>query len=460
MFTRMASAVILMAGCALNAHAITPSGGWTLKDKSPDVKDYSFRIDVDPGEKSDVQGNAPSSVYWSQYVKFNTPSFGYHKFGYLGLMRDQGAKVALVSIWDGIDAKGGAIPAVQCFEYEACVSIKGTYDWKLGHHYRFRMEKSARTPSDDSGDWWQVTLADLTSGMIDLLGELKTPKWGGLRPSNGVFLEYFHGPFDCTSLRHARATMGQIKGDYGRATSMESSNGDAYGSPDACAKENILPGMDPKDYGSSSWDKEGTLTLLGNNFQGLHQWGQYQSIARKGMMFAKDISVTEPYIFEALHDGAYGVLPKEGEDNEDWKSIGIGYPIINDLRLRHQRVREWRERNHVDVKMGDYFIFHDPDDGDTKYFRIKRRYPLFFPWDKASNGDWEYVGRYPKPGEALSPPLRVHQRNRYTPYYKKGWLFIDDNTKALYIVKDENGLMNFSDKPGDNAWWTFIGYHA
>lgn len=162
--------------------------------------------------------------------------------------------------------------------------------------------------------------------------------------------------------------MGQIEGNYGEASALASSNGDAYGETDNCAEANILPDMTSADYGSTSWDTQGTLTLLGDKFEGLHQWGKYENTAIKGMMFVKDVTEAEPYIFEASHDGKYGPFPVEGQDNKDWKSIGAGYPIINDLRLRDQRVYEWNERKNDDVKIGDYFIYHNPYNGDTEYF--------------------------------------------------------------------------------------------
>ncbi|XAO70936.1 MAG: hypothetical protein AAYR33_07830 [Acetobacteraceae bacterium] len=278
-------------------------------------------------------------------IRFNEPEEWYKsRTGYLGLMRGDGVKRAIVSIWAGLDAKGGVIPVVKCDEFGPCASINGPFDWKVGHNYRFRMEKSARTPSDDTGDWWQFTLADLTTRKVYLLCELKTKKSGGIRNWNRVFLEYFYGPYDCATLRHARVTMGQIRGNYGEASALASSNGNAYGDPDLCAKENILPGMTAADYGSASWDTQGTLSLLGNQFRSLHQWGKYENTAKKGMMFVKDVTATEPYIFEALHDGKYGPFPEEGGDNNDWRSIGIGYPIINDLRIQKKRVHEWKDK--------------------------------------------------------------------------------------------------------------------
>lgn len=455
MLKQSLSVLLFSLGVATSALAITPSGGWSLKNDTIESKDYFMRIDVDPGETYSDSGYAPSSVYWAEYITFNKASGGY-----LGLQRASGNKTAIVSIWDGLDVKAGVLPVVNCNESGTCKSVNGNYNWKVGHKYRFRVELSSRTPSDDTGDWWLITLADLSQGTMDILGEIKTHKWGGLSRSNSVFLEYFGGPDGCTTLRHAKATEGQIKGNYGQDSRLESSNGNSYGDPDICNQQYILPGMTSADYGSSSWDTNGTLTLLGNNYRGIHQWGTYQNKANKGMMFVSNITDEEPYIYQAIHDGTYGSLPSEGTDNVDWKSIGKGYPIINDLYFRNQKVYEWEERNNSGVNIGDYFIYHNPYDGDTEYFKLKKAGAGYFPINKTDNDYWIYVGRYPKKDELLSPSLSVHTWDDSNRKGKKGWLYYDNTTKLYFILKIDGEYWHFPAKPEDNQWWQFVGYHS
>lgn len=454
MLKRKFSILMLSLSISASAFAITPSGGWTLKNESTESKDYFMRIDVDPGETYSRLGYAPSSVYWAEYITFNNASGGY-----LGLQRAGGNKIALVSIWDGLDAKSGVLPVVDCNEFGACSSVKGDYNWKVGHKYRFRVELSPRTPSDASGDWWQITLADLTMGTMDILGEIKTPKWGGLSRSNGVFLEYFWGPYECNTLRHSKATEGQITGNYGQDSALESSNGESYGESDVCNEQYVLPGMTPTDYGSSSSDNKGTLTLLGNNYRGIHQWGSYQSTAKKDMMFVTNTADEEPYIFQALHDGAYGPLPSEGADNSDWKSIGKGYPIINDLYFRNQKVYEWEERNNAGIKTGDYFIYHNTYNGDTEYFKLKKKNAGYYPIDKTDNAYWTYIGRSAKKDESLSTSLPVHQWDDANRTGKKGWLYYDESTKLYFTLKNDGSYWYFPTTAEDNQWWQFVGFH-
>lgn len=454
MIKNMILPLVILVSTATSAFATTPAGSWTLEKDSPDVKDYFFRIDVDPGEDYSNPGYAPSSVYFSQYVSFNNASGGY-----LGIQRTGGVKNVLVSIWDGLSAKGGVLSTVDCYEFGECSSISGYYDWKVGHKYRFRVEKSPRTASDNIGDWWQITLADLTLGTINILGEIKTPKWGGLGSSNGTFLEYFWGPDECTTLRHSKVTEAQIKGDYGQSTKLSSSSGTPYGDPHICDKKYILPGMTEESYGSTSWDDNGTLTLLGNNYRGIHNWGDYQQEANKGMMFVSNTTDNEPYIYKAVHDGKYGYFPAEGSNNNDWESVGRGYPIINDLYFRNQKLYTWEERNDQNVKIGDYFVIDNTSNQDTEFFKKLKSTPGYFPIDKSSNDDWEYIGRYPKEGELLSPDLPIHNWGDLNRIGKKGWLYYNESSKSYYILKADGQYFYLPKTSEDNQWWQFVGYH-
>lgn len=448
-------AFLMAAAFVHPAQAITPSGGWTLLNPSPEVKDHFFRIDVDPGETYPNAGYAPSSVYHAQMVPFANG-----KGGYLGLQRAGGQKRALVTIWDGSGAKGGVLtPEANCNEFGACTSIKGPYDWKVGHQYRFRVERSPRTRSDASGDWWMTTLADLTTGKIDVLGELKTPKWGGLARGNTSFLEYFWGPYECQTLRHSRATLGGIQGNYGQEQALLTSNGDSYAKPDVCGANYLLPGMTAKDYGSSSWDTNGTLTHLGNQYRGIHDWDKYSQNAKAGMFFVVNQNADLPYLYRARHDGKFWYFPAAGADNADWKSIGQGYPIINDLYFRNQRLYTWEERNASYAKVGDYFGYHNPYDGDLEYFKLLRKPAGYFPIDRSSNADWKYVGRHFRKSEPVAKPMTVHTWEASVSG-KAGWLYVSPGNPAMYFRLKQDG--RYSSLPTtaiDNTQWQFIGYH-
>lgn len=444
----------LFWGVPASLMAITPSGEWVLKNESKESKDYFMRIDVDPGEFYLDSKYAQSSVFWAEYIAFNKANGGY-----LGLQRVNGHKIAIISIWDGIDARSGHLPVVNCYEFGECSSLKGDYEWKVGHAYRFRVEISPNTPSDYEGDWWQITLVDLTLGKIDILGEIKTPKWGGLHRRNGVFLEYFSGPYTCSALRHSKTTEWQVRGNYGQSYQLEYSSGDSYGTADLCSGDNILPDMSISDYGSSSSIKNGTITLVGNNYRGIQQWGMFKGEAKKGMMFVSNINDSHPYIFQAKNNGKYGGLPERGFDNLDWKSIGIGYPIINDLYHRNQKLYNWEERNNKEVNVGDFFIYSNSYSGDIEYFKLLKKGAGYFPIDKTDNSYWQYYGRYAKDTETSPPPLHVHNWDDKNRNGKKGWLYFDYKTKLYFILKNDGLYWYFPIKPEDNQWWKFLGYH-
>ena len=340
------------------AEAITPSGGWTLLAPSLEVKDHFFRVDVDPGEAYPNAGYAPSSVYHAQYIEFASGDIGY-----LGLQRGNGAKRAIVSIWRrdrcegrSSDAGGELLRVRLVRQHQGPLQLD-----RWGIKYRFRVEHSPRTASDSTGDWWMVTLADLTSDTIDVLGEMKTPRWGGLARGNGSFLEYFHGPYECQTLRHSRATLGAIQGDYGTQTTLLNSNGSSYAEPDVCGAAYVLPAMTASDYELVVVGRERDPdAFMGNQYRGIHNWDSYGQNAKTGMFFVADQNADEPYVYQARHDGKFWYFPAAGTDNVDWKSIGRGYPIINDLYFRNQRLYGWDERNASYVNVGDFFGVPEP----------------------------------------------------------------------------------------------------
>ena len=448
---RIAKTFFLVAciSAPLAARAITPAGEWQLAVSSPDVKDYFLRIDVDPGETYAAAGYAPSSVYWAQYVTFNgAPG------GYLGLQRSGGTKRAIVSIWDGTGAVGNKIPAVGCYEFGPCTSIQGAYEWKVGHQYRFRVERSVRRETG----WWQVTLADLTLGTEDILGEVKTPEWGGQARTNQLFLEYFWGPNECQALRHAKASFAPIRGNWGQSAALASYSGFSYGDADVCNAAVRLPGMSATDYGSSaSAAPNGTVTTVGNNYRGIFKWGQFAYAAKAGMMFASDNGVDYPNVYRALKDGTYGSLPTDGKANAYWQPLGKGYPVINDLYFRNQPLRQWAERSLATTAIGDFFIYENPYNGDVEFFKLKLKTAGYFPIDKTSNKDWEYVGRHSRKNEPM-PVLKIHQWGENNRLGRIGSVFQYGN--MYFRLKVATQYWYFPTSPTDNDYWEFLGYHS
>jgi len=60
------------------------------------------------------------------------------------------------------------------------------------------------------------------------------------------------------------------------------------------------------------------------------------------------------------------------------------------------------ERKNVVIKIADYFIYRNPYNGDTEYFKLKKTGAEYFPIDKSDNEFWTYVGTYPEKAEPLS----------------------------------------------------------
>lgn len=456
---------LLAASCACNVYASTPTGGWVLQNNSFASRDYAIRIDVDPGGKFPSESGAPPSVQWTHEFlmlgyKLNvglTLNLG----GYLGLERIAGVKKVVAEFIDAIDVKPGDVPAGQaCHGRRRCKILEGPYDWKPGHIYRFRLEESPRIPPSESGVWWQITLADLTSHTALFLGEIKTKNLTGLYRESWSELKYLGGPFSYKSMRHARAMIGQTRGKYGEDAALKSTHASNAEDEDTCPPSKILPHMSVSDYDSTASHEGGTLSSSKNNYRGLHKWGAFDKKANAGMIFARDPDAEQPYIFQAVHDGEYGNFPEEGSDNQDWRSIGKGYPIINDLLDRHQKLYIWSYRNNVEVKINDYFIYNNPYNGDTEFFSLKQRDPKYFPTDKIDNADWHYVGRYPMKNDVLASRLIVHGLNVRNPQGKKGWLYADAIQNAYFILRSEEKYSAFPKKGEDNSSWRYVGEHG
>jgi hypothetical protein len=284
-----------------------------------------------------------------------------------------------------------------------------------------------------------------------------------LSRSNGVFLEYFWGPYQCDTLRHAKATEASPRGNYGQATALSYSNGDSYGDPDVCPSTSTLYGMTPQDFGSSSKvDGNNTITLLGNNYRGIFNWGAFSTQAKAGMMYVANTSDDYPYIYRAVHDGAYWYFPAAGANNADWTSVGTGYPIINDLFFRNQRLYEWSERGASYVKIGDYFVYTNPYvGGEVEFFKLAKAGAGYYPTDRTSNAYWTYVGRYPRKNEAV-PTMPVHTWNEDPNRNgRKGSLYVYPGNPTMYFIKKTDGqYWYFPTTPSDNDWWQFVGYHS
>lgn len=446
------------------ATAHTPSGYWELAQETPDVKDYFFRINVDPGETyPNIAGDktAPSSVYYAQYVTFQGADGGY-----LGLQRSGGQKRALVSLWTGdhpedaqyFNAKSGVlIKEENCNEYGGCSSIKGPYAWKVGHQYRFRYEKSP-TLTANVGAWWQISLTDLTINRTDVLGQLQTPpRFGNLRKSNALFLEYFWGPYRCDTLRHANTTYYQILGNWGKTKTLNAKNGNSYGGVQDCPSDLLLPNATPETLGSSSFiDANNAVQAIGNQYRGVQKWDASVTFARQGIMYASDPTYKLPVIWQAKRTGKLSAFPAVGQSNNDWRYIGLGYPIINDLYLSNRSLYTWDKRNDAEVILGDYFVYNNPHTHDIEYFRLKRKPAGYFPIDKSDNQDWEYVGRHFIKDEPLKAESYYVWGNNNR-YGKVGQVF--DSGNKLYRLKTPAQYWYFpANGETENTWWELIGY--
>ncbi len=451
------SAASLLAVTA--AHAVTPSGSWTLNEPTPDVRDYFLRVDVDPGEAYPNQSDfAPSSVYYAQYLPFQNAAGGY-----FGLQRAGGKKIALVSIWQDKDqstasqfgAKAGALAVADCHEFGACTSIKGEFNWLVGHQYRFRV---MRSPS--GANWWRVVLTDLTTSTAHVLGEIRTPSsWGGLSQQSGLFLEFFWGPYQCDTLRHTRATYMPPQGNFGRTTTLSQANGDSYQGPHGCNTNLTTPDMSFDDIESSSrLDSNNNVIGVGNAYRGVHPWPNSSKTAVSGVMYSPQPTAKHPTLYRAIKSGRLGSMPTGSKSNTDWQYVGRGYPVINDLFMTGRRVFDWSERGSSQSKIGDIFAYDNPYTGDLEYFRKNIESPWYFPANKTSSEHWTYLGRHSVAGESVKK-LVYQQWGSNNRTGRVGSLYRDQNG-MVFRLKTSGQYWYLPTSAADNDWWEFVGYQA
>ncbi|MDM0044944.1 hypothetical protein QTH91_10645 [Variovorax dokdonensis] len=434
------------------ASAVTPAGSWVLKDASPDVRDYFFRVDVDPGDAYSQSSGAPSSVNFSQYIVFESGDGGI-----LGLKRENGVKQAVITLWHDkknpanaaySNAFMGALPVVECREDAPCTSLQGPLDWKVGHQYRFRFERSPINPTG----WWRIILTDLTTSRAELLGEMQTPaSWGGLARQSDLFLEYFAGPYQCDTLRYSKVTYMPPQGNFGKTTAIQQASGSSYQNDTLmpCAPGLRSPDMTQKDIdSSSSLDAKKNVVAEGNAYRGVHRWPNSSLKSVAGLIYSLDADSPTPVLYSALKTGT--------PTPEDAYNLGMGYPVINDLVQMRRRLYEWDERNAGEAMVGDIFIYRNPSNGDIEYFRKATAVSGKFPTDKTSNADWRYLGRHAIKGEALKTEKLRTNWGANDRYGQPGDLYSYGN--MVFRLKTADQYWYFPTVATDNEWWQFVDY--
>ncbi len=176
-----------------------PVGTYTTWSWPPAPTGYDeFRWTLEP--RTDP---SPVGYFWSHQVGLVGGEAAYVGLQTMG--SEPTGKIAIFSVWDGLDAEGP--------EYAAPFGGEGTgmtvrirYRWEPGRRERLAVRA-------DGDGWWRADVGDLPIGRIRV-----DPAWRGLRSTSIMWTERYTPPLRrCADMGHAVAWFGTPLADGGVA---------------------------------------------------------------------------------------------------------------------------------------------------------------------------------------------------------------------------------------------------
>jgi hypothetical protein len=142
---------------------------------------------------------SPVGYFWSHQVGFVGG-----EGAYLGV-QTQGSepqgKIAIFSVWDGLDAEGPEYAAPFSGEGSG-MTVRIRYEWIPGRRVRLALLA-------DGGGWWRAEVENQLVGRVRV-----NPGWGGLAPTSIMWTERYAPPLrSCTEIGHAVAWFGIPEAD-------------------------------------------------------------------------------------------------------------------------------------------------------------------------------------------------------------------------------------------------------
>jgi hypothetical protein len=137
---------------------------------------------------------SPVGYFWSHQVGFVGG-----EGAYLGV-QTQGSeptgKIAIFSVWGGLDAEGPEYAAPFSGEGSG-MTVRVRYEWVPGRRVRLALLA-------DSGGWWRAEVENQLVGRVRV-----NPGWGALAPSSIMWTERYAPPLrSCADIGHAVAWFG------------------------------------------------------------------------------------------------------------------------------------------------------------------------------------------------------------------------------------------------------------
>jgi hypothetical protein len=190
---------------------------------------FTLKIETDPG--------IGTAYYWSHYFIFaNSKGEGTgSRSGYMGLQTAENRKIAIFSIWNALAAEG-----------EACETFGGEgigyhclvdFNFSNGGSYTLFVRSLA---GDSTGDWWEGSVKDLSTGQERIIGRIKSPPGSGGIKTSSFFDEYYSTIAGCIALAEAKVRFFGLQGNQGSV--IPTLNG--FNNQDSKCKSDALIKMD------------------------------------------------------------------------------------------------------------------------------------------------------------------------------------------------------------------------
>lgn len=342
----------LFASSASWAVTTTPSGSFVLSKGNNSSIDFSFNVQSDPGDKS--------NVFWAQQFWFETGPGGY-----LGLQRVAGTKKIVFSIWGATSSVAlmqGAV-AEAFNEGGTGQHVIAPFDWQPGHTYQFRLENAG-----GSGPWWEVSVTDLTTNDHRDLGKIQANAgWGNLQKNVLAFTEVFSNGGRCELIPYARAAFGSPTSDHGVGATTRISAGTYGNFLDPCSLPQVMGAKDGVNIGTRSDVVGASVVQQIGLSNGPQKWGDYDRLGKIGSIFKYQNPYshqTEYFKLVALgSDNRYWYFPVNETSSYYWQYLGTVEPFYNGPASR-----VWGENDRLGA-IGDAYAY-TLNAGITWYFRL------------------------------------------------------------------------------------------
>lgn len=147
-------------------------------------------VETDPG--------ADACYFWAHQFVISGGTGGYLGLQTKGVAEDTTGRIAILSIWDAVGARGST--TVRFTGEGEGWSCRVLYPWEVGRPYALRLATPER-------GWWVASVRDGSTGEETEIGSIQVPHgWHRLDSWSVMWTEWYGGALKrCTDLPHSSA---------------------------------------------------------------------------------------------------------------------------------------------------------------------------------------------------------------------------------------------------------------